>query len=160
MRNFSWLIEGVIAGMGRPGGYGSDGHPDLERDLKKLRRMGLGGIVSLTETPLSTPSIDRLDFSYLHVPIDDMGIPYTSEIDRFVVFVENVKKSGKGVVVHCGAGIGRTGMMLACYLVSQGESTQSAIETVRRARPGSIETSDQELAIYDYECHRRTACAQ
>lgn len=156
MRNFSWLIEGVIAGMGRPGGHGSNDRLDLERDLAKLRGMGLGGIVSLTETPLSTPSIDLLNFSYIHVPIDDMGIPYTSEIDRFVVFVETVKKSGKGVVVHCGAGIGRTGMMLACYLVSQGESTQSAIETVRRKRPGSIETTDQELAIYEYERHRHT----
>lgn len=160
MRNFSWLVEGVIAGMGRPGSCGSDGCLDLERDLRKLSRMGLGGIVSLTENPLRSPSIDRLNFNYLHVPIDDMGIPHTSEIDRFVVFVDEVKKSGKGVVVHCGAGIGRTGMMLACYLVSQGQSTKNAIEAVRRARPGSIETTEQELAIYDYEQRCRPGGAQ
>ncbi|MBI4532211.1 MAG: dual specificity protein phosphatase family protein [Candidatus Latescibacteria bacterium] len=156
MRNFSWLIEGVIAGMGRPGGYGSDGQAQLQTDLRQLREHGIVGIVSLTEAPIHWGTVERLGFDYLHIPIADMGTPTMEAIDRFIEFVERIREQKKGVVVHCVAGIGRTGMMLACYLVSQGKSTTRAIETVRAKRPGSMETADQELAVFDYEQHCKT----
>ncbi|HCA46062.1 MAG TPA: protein-tyrosine-phosphatase, partial [Armatimonadetes bacterium] len=49
--------------------------------------------------------------------------------------------------VHCMAGLGRTGTMIACYLVSQGMPAEEAIAEVRRARPGSIQTEQQEQAV-------------
>jgi atypical dual specificity phosphatase len=151
MRNFSWLIEGVIAGMGQPGGYGSNGRVTLKTDLRRLQEKGIGAIVSLTETPLHRETVEQLGFDYLHLPIADMGTPSMGEIDQFIEFVREVSGQRKGVVVHCGAGIGRTGVMLACYLVSQGRPTGRAIGAVRTKRPGSIETADQELAVFDYE---------
>ena len=51
--------------------------------------------------------------------------------------------------MHCGAGIGRTGTMIACYLVDKGFSAEEAIQLVRQARPGSIETREQEQVIHD-----------
>ena len=57
----------------------------------------------------------------------------------------------QGVCVHCMAGVGRTGTMLAVYLVkSRGLSAQQAIQEVRRQRPGSIETQSQEEAVFIY----------
>lgn len=54
----------------------------------------------------------------------------------------------QAVGVHCRMGRGRTGVMAACYLVKfQGQSPDSAIASIRRLRPGSIETYSQEKAV-------------
>ena len=62
----------------------------------------------------------------------------------------------QGVGVHCAMGRGRTGTMLACYLVAkEGYSGDAAIEETRRRRRGSIETRLQEQAVRDFEDHLR-----
>jgi atypical dual specificity phosphatase len=50
----------------------------------------------------------------------------------------------------CGADLGRTGAVLACYLVSLGYNALEATDEVRAKRPGSIETKDQEEAVKTY----------
>ena len=59
--------------------------------------------------------------------------------------------AGQAVAVHCGAGLGRTGTLVACYLVAGGLSAEEAIAKVRRLRPGSIETLEQEAAVRTFE---------
>lgn len=60
----------------------------------------------------------------------------------------------QAVAVHCMLGHGRTGTMLACYLVkTQKMSGSDAIREIRRLRPGSIETREQEQAVMEF--HRR-----
>lgn len=57
----------------------------------------------------------------------------------------------QAVGVHCALGFGRTGTMLACYLVKeQGLAAGDAIAEIRRLRPGSIETYEQEKAVFQF----------
>ena len=57
-------------------------------------------------------------------------------------------------MVHCAAGMGRAGTILACYFVKyQKYSAKDAIKKIRIERPGSIQSETQELAITYYEKH-------
>lgn len=149
--NFSWLVEGNLAGSGQIGGWGYDGQ--LERDLGILHEEGIRAIISLTEWPLESDKVEAKNMAYLHLPIPDMQPPTLRDIIEFIQFVDQCNNNKLPVVVHCSAGLGRTGTMLASYLVKKGRSTAEALAQVRKIRPGSVETSDQELAVYDYEVH-------
>ena len=158
-RNFSWLIQGKIAGLGRPGGFAfvpsRGGDARLENDLTFLTGRGVRVLVSLTEEPLAEEVVRRFPIDCLHIPIVDMTPPTMDQVRWFIDFVEQAELAGKPVAVHCDAGRGRTGTMLACYLVWKGYVTADAVNRVRSRRPGSIETTDQELSVFDYECMLR-----
>ncbi len=147
--NFSWIEEGVIAGMARP--------VSSPNELQDLREMGVEAIVSLTHTPLSHPVIEEFGFEYLHLPIADFTPPTLEQVREFIAFVEKMSRANKPVAVHCAAGRGRTGTMLSCWLVNQGRSARQAIAEVRRLRPGSIETDEQERAVHEYEREAKRA---
>ena len=144
MLGFSWVLPGMLAGMGRPGLW------DLEEDLALLKEQGVRALVSLTEVPPDVQSVEAAGLDFLHLPTVDMTSPTQEDIARFVRFTEDAVARGRPVAVHCLAGRGRTGTMLACFLVSKGRAAQCAIRMVRDLRPGSVETADQEEAVHTY----------
>ena len=152
--NFSWLVEDNIAGSGQIGGWDYDGQ--LETDLDLLYEQGIRAIVSLTEWPLQAGKVEAKNMVYLHLPVPDMRPPTLEDIIAFIQYVDQLVEKGLPVVVHCSAGLGRTGTMLASYLVNKGNSTADALAKIRAIRPGSIETPDQELAVYDFEVYLGT----
>ncbi len=149
--NFSFVIPGKLAGMGLPGMVSP-----LEGELMQLRRLGIAAIVTLNERPLDQTMVKSLGFDYLFLPLADFTTPTPGQIDEFVAYVRERNGEGKAVCVHCSAGMGRTGTMLACYLVALGESAAEALESVRRIRPGSVETPEQERCIHDFERRARS----
>ena len=149
--NFGWLIDNKIAGFGQPGGIyyqWERNQNELVVDLEFLFKVGVRALVSLTENPLDENVFEQ--YAYLHLPIDDMKSPTLNDISLFMDFAEKMEKKNKTLGVHCRAGLGRTGTMLACYLVCKGENPQEALAQVKRKRPGSIETLEQEATVFSY----------
>lgn len=143
--NYSFVIPKLLAGMACPGVI----YP-IEDDLEQLKEDGISAVVTLTEYSLPQNLLFEYGFEYLHLPIADFTPPTIAQINKFTSFVFKMNQENTGVAVHCAAGVGRTGTMLACYLVYLGETSENAIKQIRSIRPGSIETSAQEDIIHKY----------
>ena len=145
MNHFSWLIEGKLAGMARPD----------PSDAEELRELGVTAVLSLTRRPVFADPPKGL--KVLHLPVLDMEAPTPEQLEVATRFLDEAIEGGGSAVVHCLAGCGRTGTVLAAYLVSKGEEPEEAIHRVRRARPGSIETAEQEHAVHLFAERRESA---
>ena len=141
--NFSWLIEEKLAGSGMPTSFD---------EFDWIVNQGVKSIVTMTENAL--PENWVKDIGYLHVPTPDLTAPDMEEIDTAVDFIYEQIRNDQSVMVHCAAGMGRAGTILACYFVKyQKFSADEAIKKIRKERPGSIQSEVQEIAIGFYEKH-------
>ena len=139
--NFSWINKPFLAAMAQP--------EDAE-ELVWLRAQGIELLVSLSEEPLRRDWINEAGLMRIHVPVVDMTAPTQEQLDQCLSAIKRANERNMGVVVHCSAGLGRTGTVLACYFVQQGMSAKNAVARVRRMRPGSVETEDQADAVVQY----------
>lgn len=135
--NFSWLLNDKLAGSGMPTSIS---------EIDWILKQGVKSIVTMTENSLPESWVKNV--KYLHVPTEDFSAPDMEQIDEAVEFIRIRIENNEPVMVHCAAGIGRTGTILACYLVKyQKISAKDAIQKVRKERPGSIQSESQEIAI-------------
>src|SRR5581483_1877326 len=105
-----------------------------------------------TEDPLRRDWINEAGLMGMHLPVEDMQPPSPEQLEQCLSAVRRAHDKNMGVGIHCGAGLGRTGVVVACYLIAnKGLSAKNAIARVRRLRPGSIETDQQEEAIHTFE---------
>ena len=138
---FSWLIKNKLAGSGIPTSI---------NEVQWVLDQGIKSVVTIREEPLDE-SWTR-DINYLHVLSNDMGVPEFNDLIHAVDFIHRRITSNEPVLVHCLAGMGRTGVILACYLVKyQNMSADEATQKVRKERPGSIQSYPQEEIIFRFE---------
>ena len=139
--NFSWIVEKKLAGSAIP---------TSKEEVDWLKQEGVKSIVTIREEPLEDEWIK--DVNYLHVHSNDMGIPEFSDLVNSVDFIHQRITNDEPVMVHCLAGLGRTGTILACYLIKYEDMTAGdAIEKVRQERHGSIQSFSQEEIIFRFE---------
>lgn len=147
LRNFSWVVENTLAGVA---------YPASEEALEALKGLGVKALLSLSEQALSPSLLAKVELEAVHIPIEDFTAPTLSQIEQAMETIQGFLAKTSPVAVHCHAGQGRTGTILACYLVSQGLSAEEAITRIRLKRPGSIETLAQEQSVSLYEeCRSR-----
>jgi atypical dual specificity phosphatase len=139
---FDWLIADQLAVCVNP----SVG----QQAARMLVQGGITLIVNLYEAADDPELLERLDAESIHLPVLGSCAPTQLQLDIGVHAIGQALERGERVAVHCGAGLGRAGTMLAAYLVSQGCGAEEAMERVRAARPGSIETLEQEQAVRDF----------
>jgi atypical dual specificity phosphatase len=143
---FSWITKPLLAAMA---------HPESEEDLDWLRRQGIEVLISLTEDPPRREWVDGAGILLVHVPVVDMEAPTQEQLETSVSAIERANANNMGVAVHCGAGLGRTGVVLAAYFVHKGGNARDAIAEVRKLRPGSIETEEQADAVHQFARAKR-----
>jgi atypical dual specificity phosphatase len=136
-----WIEEGRLLACA---------YPRRRAALEALSRQGVQVIVNLHERAHGPVRLEPYGLREVHLPVRDFTAPTPEQLVQGVSEIEKAIRAGKTVVVHCGGGLGRTGTLLACYLVSQGLSTVDAIDRVRQLRPGSIETRQQMEAVLAY----------
>ena len=162
-----WLDPATLAD-GRPGRLGLTFLPgkhgasfrypgrvyrrDLEVDLRSLAEAGVSVLVLLVEDHelerWGNPAIVELaaerGVRVERWPIVDGATPATiAEMRDIIASIHRAREAGD-VAVACMGGVGRTGTVVACALVSAGMKAADAIAEVRRVRhPTAVETPEQ-----------------
>jgi len=90
-------------------------------------------------------------FNVIHSPTADFSAPPKGHWDSILQTVENLARSGENLVIHCHAGVGRTGIFAACMAQDVlGLSADEAINWVRQSIPFAVETAYQQQFVRAY----------
>lgn len=148
--NYSWVIKDQLAGSGIPITYSQ---------FLWVLAHGIRTIITVRELPLPVEWFDDVkspfkdnEINYLHVKVEDYGAPSLEQLDDTVEYIRTEISQGKPVMVHCAAGKGRTGTVLAAYLIKENDlDAEEALLKIRGLRPGSVQSETQEKCIEQYE---------
>src|SRR5260370_9721484 len=120
---FTWIDKPRLAALA---------WPESAEALAWLRQQGIDVLLSLTEERLRRDWVNEAGLLIVHEPVEDMEAPTQEQLDRCVSVIDRALDNKMGVAVHCTAGLGRTGVILACHLVTRGMSADNAISPIRR----------------------------
>lgn len=132
---------------------------DLSEDIKEIKHYQITKIINLiTIDELYHYGVNELNEVYmtsglevLHFPILDQMTPSVDDINSCVTKITEWLSAKEKIMIHCVGGLGRSGLVAACYLKSLGIGSTDAIKIIRKCRsPRAIETKIQEQFILDY----------
>ena len=142
---FTWIV---------PEQLGAARYPRDAAALTSLAQNGIRLVINLHQTPVSPAALAAAGLRAVHLPVPDFTPPTVAQLESGVAAIDAALAAGERVAVHCGAGLGRTGTLIAAWLVTRGRNADGAIAEVRARRPGSIETEAQEGAVRDFAASR------
>lgn len=131
---------------------GSSGR--LESDLTLLLAWQPSIVLSMTENHEMAACgcldlgarLEASEIAWFHLPIGDFGAPDPKTAATWKTISPRLHDNldtGAGVLLHCRGGKGRSGMIALRLLVERGEGPKEALDRLRLARPGAVETQQQ-----------------
>jgi atypical dual specificity phosphatase len=145
-RGFTWIVPGRLAGTPMPGVVF-----DIDYDLQALKTVGITCLITLTEKDLAQDALTRNGLTNLHLPIRDREPPTVAQVTMLLIRMEALLRKGEVLAAHCLAGIGRTGTVLAAWLIREGLTAEEALKRVRRIEPKFVQSVEQEEFLQLYE---------
>lgn len=137
-RGFLWLKRGVLAGTPLPGVV-----HDIEYDMQMLKKVGVTTLVTLMTKPVDKDVLEKYSVKSIWHAIKDMAAPTNEQAVVICEEIEQAITNKEVIAVHCRAGMGRTGTVLAAYLIWQGSSALDALDTVRNIEPRWVQSEEQ-----------------
>jgi protein-tyrosine phosphatase len=139
----------------------------LEDEVTTWHRAGVQSVLSLL-TPEEECDLDLINEArvvtgnglvFRSLPIPDRQVPPSdSVLSKTLAEIDADLASGQNVVVHCRQGIGRTGLVAVCLLLTKGIDPEEAIRRVSAARGLTVpETEEQRRWIDHYAATAATA---
>lgn len=145
-RGFAWLLPGKLAGTPMPGVVVA-----MEHDLAALRRCGITMLITLTERDIDHSALQAYGLRNLHLPVHDREPPSVAQLQMLMKRMDSLMAKGEVLAVHCLAGIGRTGTVLASWLIYEGLTAQEALRRVRCIDAQYVQSVEQEQSLQQYE---------
>ena len=133
-----WVEENRFLAGEYPGGYDPE---TTRRRLDIFLETGVNTFIDLTQSHELIPyeSILKeeaknygINASYYHLSIRDHTIPSAETMTVILDTIDEAIHNGACVYVHCWGGVGRTGMVVGCYLIRHGNSNEQAIAQVNK----------------------------
>ena len=148
----------LCPGKKQPGAQSGDWDRDLGLDLDVIQGWGATAVISLiTDEEMAClqvsglcDAVEERHMEWWHLPIPDVQPPGSDFERGWKVAGEAIRDRlhmGFNVLVHCKGGLGRAGTVAARLLVELGESPESAVRRVRKARKNAIETREQKRHV-------------
>ena len=126
---FRWLLPGRLGGVARPGII-----HDIRYDLDALRAVGVTHLISLAEEPIQPALATEFGIRWTTDAMPDMHPPSLQQAIGLCQRVDGLLAANEVVTVHCHAGLGRTGTVLAAFHLWHGRGTSTAAQALEHVR--------------------------
>ena len=150
-----WVEEKRFLAGEFPGSYN---YETTRHRMDAFLEAGINTFIDLTQSHELVPyepilkeqaHIYAIEAAHHRFAIRDHGVPSRETMTAILNTIDEAIQNGKGVYVHCWGGVGRTGIVVGCYLVRHGLAPQQALErlqTLFKTRPQNYYTPSPETS--------------
>ncbi len=145
-RGFHWVLPGRLGTAPLPGVV-----LGIDLDLVALKTVGVTMLITLTRGDLPQIKLAEHGLRNLHLPIYDREAPSVHQLRMLAIRMTRLLEQGEVLCVHCRAGLGRTGTVVAGWLIHQGMAAAAALQRLRDIDKEYVQSLPQEAFLHELE---------